>query len=259
MVIVRTQAQQAEKPEVADTNNRFMAKQLASILASPSAKDYNNSEWQAAIRSLLRYGVYEDDTHHHTRTPGGLHPSCVYFNPPTQNYNGTPLLDQTTGDLFDADRLDSGISLLIRCPGFEVPPDVTADQLDVDIYVTPHELFLNKRVNNDTVRLVEASVQVFRQDFALPHLQRFAERCKVESVVPPKRHASEEHVSSHGPGHLPAPLSPGPSRTQLDPAIRVMNTKDVHVSTTMLDTQKVDQMRQRRQRQPAEAFLFSVG
>lgn len=68
-----------------------------------------------------------------------------------------------------------------------MPPDVTADQLDVDIYVTPRELFLNKRVNNDTVRLVEASVQVFRQDFALPHLQRFAERCKVESVVPPKR------------------------------------------------------------------------
>ncbi|KAI9572209.1 hypothetical protein HD554DRAFT_1989741, partial [Boletus coccyginus] len=114
-------------------------------------------EWQAAIRSLLRYGVYEDDTYHHTRTPGGLHPSCVYFNPPTQDYNGTPLLDQTMGNLFDAltlqDRLDGGISLLIRCPGFEVPPDVTADQLDVDIYVTPRELFLNKRVNNDTVRL----------------------------------------------------------------------------------------------------------
>lgn len=81
------------------------------------------------------------------------------------------------------DRLDGGISLLIRCMGYEIPSNMnmSADKVNVDVYITPRELLRNECVNGDTAMLVQA----FCQDFALPHLERFKERCKIESIHPP--------------------------------------------------------------------------
>ena len=38
------------------------------------------------------------------------------------------------------DRLDGCISFLIRCPGFDVQPDIMADKIPMDVYITPHEV-----------------------------------------------------------------------------------------------------------------------
>ena len=80
------------------------------------------------------------------------------------------------------DRLDGGISVLVRCPGFDAPSNIVTDRIPVDVYVTPRELLRNERVSGDTAMLVQA----FCQDFAIPHLNRFVQRCKVESISPPK-------------------------------------------------------------------------
>ena len=80
------------------------------------------------------------------------------------------------------DRLDGGISVLVRCPGFDAQPDTTTDKIPVDVYVTPRELLRNERINGDTAMLVQA----FCQDFAIPHLGRFVKRCRVESIQPAK-------------------------------------------------------------------------
>jgi len=80
------------------------------------------------------------------------------------------------------DRLDGGISLLLRCPGSDCPANLTADKVTVDVYITPRELVRSERINGDTAILVQA----FCEDFAIPHLKRFTECCKAESIRPPK-------------------------------------------------------------------------
>ena len=80
------------------------------------------------------------------------------------------------------DRLDGGISVLVRCPGFDAQSNIATDQIPVDVYVTPRELLRNECISGDTAMLVQA----FCQDFAVPHLGRFVQRCKVESISPPK-------------------------------------------------------------------------
>lgn len=80
------------------------------------------------------------------------------------------------------DRLDGGISLLIRCPGSEVPLSLAAEKLTVDVYITPRELVGNERIDGDTAMLVQA----FCQEFATPHLQCFIEWCNIKSIKAPK-------------------------------------------------------------------------
>lgn len=38
------------------------------------------------------------------------------------------------------DRLDGGISIILRCPGFESSDILTPNKITVDIYVTPRKL-----------------------------------------------------------------------------------------------------------------------
>lgn len=78
------------------------------------------------------------------------------------------------------DRLDGGISLLVRCAGSEA---VTPEQVPLDLYITPHELQgMPQRIGGDMSVLVQA----FAEEFAIPHLQRFATRCAIEKVKPPR-------------------------------------------------------------------------
>jgi hypothetical protein len=79
------------------------------------------------------------------------------------------------------DRLDGGISILLCCPGANAFPNVGPEQITVDLYVTPRELVRNKCLTGDTSFVVQA----FCQEFAIPHLQCFTERCMAEGLNVP--------------------------------------------------------------------------
>ena len=79
------------------------------------------------------------------------------------------------------DHLDGGISLIIQCAGGEATPNISPEQVPIDIYITPCELQETpQRIGGDVAVLV----QVFAQEFVVPHLQRFAVRCAVENMKP---------------------------------------------------------------------------
>ncbi|KAI5987208.1 hypothetical protein EDD15DRAFT_2173991, partial [Pisolithus albus] len=138
--------------------NTFTIANIAELYAARFAQGYSNNQRQAAIRALLRHGAYEDGAHYHTNVQNGLHPAYAAFNPmekTNQKVLGrAELVEASLGDLFDAitmqDRLDGGISVLLRCPGFEYSDDITADGVTIDVYVTPRELLRNERVSGDT-------------------------------------------------------------------------------------------------------------
>jgi hypothetical protein len=82
------------------------------------------------------------------------------------------------------DRLDGGISLLVRCPGFKAGHSLSPEQVAVDLYITPRELHENSaRIGGDIAVLVQA----FCEEFVIPHMQRFNERCHIENIEPPHR------------------------------------------------------------------------
>ncbi|KAG6373648.1 hypothetical protein JVT61DRAFT_6311 [Boletus reticuloceps] len=171
--------------------NQFTLAKIKAVYSTPFAQGFSSELCQVAIRAVLRHGAHQDRTHYHMKTQGGLHPVYIAFNPPDKSNH--KVLEASVSDVFDAitvqDRLDGGISLLIRCMGYEIPSNMnmSADKVNVDVYITPRELVRNEHVNGDTAMLVQA----FCQDFALPHLEPFT-----------------HPVSLKGPNHLPGFASP---------------------------------------------------
>ncbi|KAI6012335.1 hypothetical protein EDC04DRAFT_2579821 [Pisolithus marmoratus] len=171
--------------------NPFMVAAITSLYSSPFAEGFNVGQHQAAICALLRYGVHEDGMHHHTQSPGGLHPAYAAFNPIDKTEGKiicrTDLVEALLGNVFDAitlrDHLDGRLSVLIRCPGSDTT--TCTEELAVDVYVTPHEVLGHEHVHGDSAMLIQA----FCQEFAIPHLQCFTERCKIESIKPFKQHS----------------------------------------------------------------------
>ncbi|KAG2134540.1 hypothetical protein DEU56DRAFT_738630, partial [Suillus clintonianus] len=136
----------------------FSVQNLAALYISAFAESYRNSECQAAARALLRHDVHLDGTHYHTRKPGGLHPSYAAFNsfPITKQRSLTceELVEASLQDVFDSiamqDHLDGGISVLIRCPGFNANTALSPGDVAVDLYITPRELQENSaRIGGD--------------------------------------------------------------------------------------------------------------
>ncbi|KAG6372114.1 hypothetical protein JVT61DRAFT_8828 [Boletus reticuloceps] len=291
--------QGAEKASL-ESQNRFTIAAMEAIHASSFAQGFSDDVRKSAIRAILRHAVHEDGMHYHTKTPGGLHPAYIGFNPAsaeagprgkTPNFKRA-LVEAHLQDVFDAvtmqDRLDGGISLLIRCPGFDAGPDIAPDKVTMDLYVTPRELLRNERVSGDTAVLVQA----FCQEFVIPHLQRFIKRCNVESMqAPSKPHLYAEPVSLKGPNHLPVNANPLVSRIQctaFHPATAAtdMATDDARYpspsaaiyklagatpkakkvtsrtlttpSANMVESEAMPEtLRHRRQPRPADAFLLS--
>ncbi|KAI6014763.1 hypothetical protein BKA83DRAFT_4129536 [Pisolithus microcarpus] len=103
--------------------NMFTIANIVELYAAQFAQGYSNNQHQAVIRALLRHGAYEDGVHYHTNVQNGLHPVYTTFNP----------MEQTN----QKDCLDGGISVLLRCPGFEYSDDITADGVTINVYVTP--------------------------------------------------------------------------------------------------------------------------
>ncbi|KAF8444591.1 hypothetical protein L210DRAFT_878654 [Boletus edulis BED1] len=228
-----------------EDRNRFTVPQIVALHSTPFAQGFSKELRHAAIRAILRHGVHRDGTHYDVRKRGGLHPAYISFNPSQIGevpFCRTALVEAGIQDIYDAitmqDRLDGGISVLIRCPGFETKSNIAPEDVVMDLYVTPRELRLNERVGGDTAILVQA----FCQEFAIPHLQRFAQRCKMESILPPLGRSNMSPISLEGPNHLPAykePLS-----------ARIMCTA-CRPDTTAANAA----IRQRRQRRLADAFL----
>ncbi|KAG1770134.1 hypothetical protein EV702DRAFT_1202548 [Suillus placidus] len=192
---------------------------IAALHTSTFALGFSNNERQAAARALLRHDAHIDGTHYQTRKLGGLHPSYIGFNATAKQtheraLSHDALVEAVLQDMFDAltiqDRLDGGISVLVRCAGSEATATTSPEQLPIDVYITPRELCESaERIGGDVV----VWVQVFAQEFVIPHLQHFNKHCLVEDIKP-QRQFPASHISSKGPQHLPAPMVATGARIQ---------------------------------------------
>jgi hypothetical protein len=82
------------------------------------------------------------------------------------------------------DRLDGGISIVIRCPGFKANTTPSPEEVALDLYVTPRELQESPaRIGGD----VSVLVQAFCEEFVVPHMERFMKRCQIEGIEAPHR------------------------------------------------------------------------
>ena len=81
------------------------------------------------------------------------------------------------------DRIDGGITMLMRCPGYRTSEDLTPENVVLDVYLSPREL---SEAQDQISECAAVLAQSFGQDIALPHLRRFAARCLNEKVVPPQ-------------------------------------------------------------------------
>ena len=54
---------------------------MTKIHASSFAQGFSDDTHLAVIHAILRHSMHEDSSHYHTRSPGGLHPAYVGFNP----------------------------------------------------------------------------------------------------------------------------------------------------------------------------------
>lgn len=79
------------------------------------------------------------------------------------------------------DRIDGGISVLLRCPGFKPAADMSVDKVTVDLVVSPRELVEGGKELSKALALI---VQSFGHDIVLQYLQRFEKRCNIEGVKP---------------------------------------------------------------------------
>jgi hypothetical protein len=65
----------------------------------------------------------------------------------------------------------------------QASPALTPEKVAVDVYVTPREIHEDAAcISGDVAVMVHA----FCQDFAVPHLHRFNECCRLEAIKPPK-------------------------------------------------------------------------
>ncbi|KIM63446.1 hypothetical protein SCLCIDRAFT_24338 [Scleroderma citrinum Foug A] len=192
--------------------NRFTLENVAAVYSKFKAS-FSNNERQVAARALLRHNIHVDGTHYQAKSPGGLH-SCYVGLPSSSSDDEehtlfrAEIVQASLKDIFDAiamqDWLDSGISFLICCPGKEVSETLKLEQVSVDLYITPCELQeTSEQIGGD----VTVMVQAFCQEFIVPHLHRFTQRCCKEGISAPKLRSLVSPINAKGPRYLPPPLS----------------------------------------------------
>ncbi|KAG1724450.1 uncharacterized protein EDB91DRAFT_1023468, partial [Suillus paluster] len=122
---------------------------ITALYTSQFVEGFSNNEQQASMRALLRHNAHIDGTHYQMKTARGLHLSYIAFNPAVEQTDQRvliqdDLLEATLQDVFDTitmqDHLNGGISLLICCAGNEAGPNISPEQVPIDLYITPHEL-----------------------------------------------------------------------------------------------------------------------
>ncbi|KAG1724775.1 hypothetical protein EDB19DRAFT_1834028 [Suillus lakei] len=188
---------------------KFTIPSIATLHSSTFAQGFSNNQHQAAARALLRHDVHIDGTHYQARQSGGLHPSYFSFGGTTKRtgkryLTHEELLEASLQDVFDAltmqDCLNGRISVLIQCAGSEAI--TSPENLPIDLYITPRELQETpERIGGD----LAVWVQIFVQEFTMPHLERFNQHCVIENVQPPQ-HFAASHICVKGPLYLPGPV-----------------------------------------------------
>jgi len=183
----------------------YTAHGLSPLAASGGS---NQKARLASTRALLRHQLSVDNSHLSVRRDGGLHPMYIALHGDGKAVGKDrqeikQVLDESCKDLFDAvssfflhfscfltsitvqlavlDRIDGGITVLMRCPGYQTSEDLTAENITVDLYISPRELHERGQQISERVAVL---AQSFGEDMALPHLRRFAARCFIENVVP---------------------------------------------------------------------------
>ncbi|KAF8333786.1 hypothetical protein F5887DRAFT_1074593 [Amanita rubescens] len=178
---------------------------------------FSSAHSRAAARAVLRHGMHTDclkDVNQASLV--GLHPFFFSFNDAAGSMNDPgarkELLHDTLADAFDAistlDRLDGGITLMVRCPGYPVEPRFKAvEDVTIDTYISPREVSLNHAGIQEHVALI---VQRFATNIVVPHLHRFTKRCfegGIGTTVQCPLHGRK--FSPEGPNHLPPFEEPG--------------------------------------------------
>ncbi|KAI6011013.1 hypothetical protein BKA83DRAFT_4018793, partial [Pisolithus microcarpus] len=129
--------------------SHFSILNLTALYNSTFAEGFSNDERQAAARMLLRHNAHLDGTHFQSRVKGGLHPAYVGFNPSTNDkkvrtLSNKELTEAALQDIFDVvtmqDHLDGGITVMLHCARVKSTSVQTADEVTVNLYVTPREL-----------------------------------------------------------------------------------------------------------------------
>ncbi|EGO28144.1 hypothetical protein SERLADRAFT_433994 [Serpula lacrymans var. lacrymans S7.9] len=135
----------------------------------------SNNERQAAARAVLRYNAHVDGAHYYTRRIAGLHLSYIAFNPDAAHKESSLQKEELAGttlqDVFDAitaqDRLDGGISFLVRCPGFNTSSGPLPEHIPIDLYITPCELAeIPEQTGRDTAQLLIGAAQNHQQQIS---------------------------------------------------------------------------------------------
>jgi hypothetical protein len=80
------------------------------------------------------------------------------------------------------DRIDGGITLILRCPGYRETGKLAPEKITVDTYISPREL---KEGGKEMSKHIALIIQAFGAEIALPHLSRFVTRSVIEGVKPP--------------------------------------------------------------------------
>jgi len=102
---------------------------------------------------------------------------------PAERGEITDLLEESLKDVYNAltvmDRIDGGISLLLRCPGYRPPKGISLEDVTLDVYFSPRELAEGGRKVGLSI---DTLIQIFGKEIALPHLKQFDVRCNVEGI-----------------------------------------------------------------------------
>jgi hypothetical protein len=83
--------------------NQFTLARFKAMYSMLFAQGFSSELRQAAIRTILGHGAHQDGTHYHMKTPGGLHPVHIAFNPPDDDkvFSHTELVKASISDTFD--------------------------------------------------------------------------------------------------------------------------------------------------------------
>ncbi|TFK61505.1 hypothetical protein BDN72DRAFT_863561 [Pluteus cervinus] len=207
----------SEPPQLRHFNIKafeFAARNIKSIL------DYSEEEKHTAARAINRSGLFRDGQHLTTRTEHGLHPAYFQFrmqagsalHSPTFLHNPADWQDcmaKLHDDLLDVatilDRVDGGVTVIMRVPGSKVTEHTDAADITIDSYITPITLGTG---GAHMERTIAGLFQQFGEEIALPHLHLYNGRCAIEHLIADDIPLPGPRMQPEQP-HLPDPVSEG--------------------------------------------------
>lgn len=192
-------------------NASTIASTMVSLFSGANATSFSPSEKRTASRALLRHQIYANEPAGTIDDDGdskGLGRMYKQLHG-KGNAKGVELkeiksvLTESFNDVLEAvrsksnskllgckftekkitilDRIDGGITLMLRCPGLNSNITMALENTTVDVYVSPRELVEGRQKFSERVAIL---VQEFGANLALPHLLQFQTRCLSDRVKP---------------------------------------------------------------------------